>query len=1593
MPITNIRGQQILNGTVQYVDIQQVTANRLVGNATGSAATMAEISLGTGLSFSSGSVVLSANLQSLSALSYSSASFVKMTAAGTFALDTAAYSTGTGASGQVAYWTGTSTQAGNNNLFWDITNGRLGIGTNSPGAKLDVNGSVYVRETGTLYTNTIGGYTSSVVSIIASTNFIVPSGNVGIGTANPTDRLHVANTGEAVVKIQDLDGTNQYLNLGHNGGSSYFLSSNGSSYGDFVWYGYNGTLFPVRMKIDSSGNVGIGTASPIYRLDVNSSVGSGNIQVRLTQGFEKIRINTTDVLGYTDGLWIIGADATATELRLSVGGAWDWDRQVQFNYAPGTTGSFAGVLKIGQTNKNDPNYTHGVTELLTKGIVGLRLKATQQLQLNAYTSSTAFTGTSVATLAVDSSGNVITIANSGGGTVTSVSGTGTVSGLTLTGTVTSSGSLTLGGTLSVLPSNFSTYPANTVFAGPTTGGNATPSFRGLVAADIPALPYLTSYTETSTLDNVLARGNSSNRLIQLTGATSSTGLDIQASATANAGSVVRIYKTGAANQAYVSIDSDQLYFVTPANNTTDADVGTKGSVNLRLATNYTTRINIGPTGTIQLIPLTSNGFLKTSGGNGTLSVDTNTYLIANQSISISGDASGSGTTAITLTFATVNSNVGTFNNVTVNAKGLVTAASNVSYLTGNQTITLTGNVTGSGTTSIATTIANGVVTNAMLANSSFHVGTTSISLGRASAAQTLTGVSIDGNAGSATFAYKIYFDDGPRDLSNRLPNSFTRQVLWDFVTAGTVGGTGNYAGVMTFMPWTGTTASTGDSSYQLAFINESSVNGAGLPGLRLRKGIDTTWGTWYTLVHAGNISSYGYLTSAANWFGAEGTGGTLDWNHVSNTRPGTGVTLLLGSATNGPGGGNYYHSFNLEYSSKNGTGNVTQLAVAYGTPANDIKMRGRYDGSWSSWVTVWTSATLTNLNQLTNGPGYITSSALGSYLPLSGGTLTGALTISNGADLNLRAGTSSSDSGDIVFQDGAGAELHRLWNGTNTLNYRTNGGTSYGLWHSGNLSNSFHIGTTSITLGRGSAAQALTGITSIDGYAVQLSGYANQTVYTILTPTSNINGPVIKVRYDGSTVNRYIDIGSIDGNGNYTEGLKLYNNSTITWLTNTVWHGGNDGEFVKTRSTVVNTNSSDFNSFTFAGTYQVSGNGTWTGSSNGPTSAYSYGQLVVTTNSTIVTQFYYSHSTNGHWIRSKYNASDWQSWQRIWTDANLTNVATTSQTYYIGTTQNALNRASGAQTLTGVSIDGTAAGETLGTVTSRGATTSSSIQVSKTAHTAGADNYHLEVYSPNTGDSNLEVSIRFHHANQYYAQIRYNPTGFRLTAGNNLNYVPLYAGNIYSNGNLVLTAESDTLNSVTGRGNTTTNIIGVTSESAGHDPYGKISVTRGTASNFSYFGLTRAGNIGWSIGVNTSNAFIIGTGASSAGIITTTQYSFSNGGTLTVLGDVIGYGSPSDARYKTIKEHVPNALEKIQKLNGYRFDWTKQSDVFTLKEDIGVIAQEVAEVLPELARTNEDGYMSVRYQGLTAVLIEAVKEQQKQIEDLKKQIEFLAENR
>lgn len=94
------------------------------------------------------------------------------------------------------------------------------------------------------------------------------------------------------------------------------------------------------------------------------------------------------------------------------------------------------------------------------------------------------------------------------------------------------------------------------------------------------------------------------------------------------------------------------------------------------------------------------------------------------------------------------------------------------------------------------------------------------------------------------------------------------------------------------------------------------------------------------------------------------------------------------------------------------------------------------------------------------------------------------------------------------------------------------------------------------------------------------------------------------------------------------------------------------------------------------------------------------------------------------------------------------------------------------------------------------------------------------------------------------------------------------------------------------------------------------------------------------------------------------------------------FNSLSDVRKKKNIKTIENAINKTTLLRGASFTYTQ-----TEQDSIGVIAQEVEEVIPEIVSTDEDGYKSVSYGNLVGVLIEAIKEQQNQINYLKDQIE------
>ena len=154
-------------------------------------------------------------------------------------------------------------------------------------------------------------------------------------------------------------------------------------------------------------------------------------------------------------------------------------------------------------------------------------------------------------------------------------------------------------------------------------------------------------------------------------------------------------------------------------------------------------------------------------------------------------------------------------------------------------------------------------------------------------------------------------------------------------------------------------------------------------------------------------------------------------------------------------------------------------------------------------------------------------------------------------------------------------------------------------------------------------------------------------------------------------------------------------------------------------------------------------------------------------------------------------------------------------------------------------------------------------------------------------------------------------------------------GSVDSSTYLTSYSETDTLNTVTTRGSSTSNGISV-------------GVLTATTGNFS--------------GIITSS------GANISGVVTATDFN-----------------SASDIRLKNNINIIDKPLDKVLKLEGVNFEWKNNG-----KKSLGVIAQEVEKILPELVSGEEN--KTVNYNGLVGLLIECVKEQQKEIEELKKNI-------
>ena len=280
----------------------------------------------------------------------------------------------------------------------------------------------------------------------------------------------------------------------------------------------------------------------------------------------------------------------------------------------------------------------------------------------------------------NTAGSLATTVGSIGGKAVSLGGSFTMSGaFTFTGTVTANTSVTFptSGTLAT------TTNANVASVSNSDGTLTITPTSGAVVASL-ALGHANTWTAAQTFTNsdLLLLGSSTGATTFTSANTTSTAYT--ATVPANTGTIaeLNLAQTFTATQTF------------PNSSITNAELA-----------NASTTVN-GQTCTLGASCTISTSASLVVGTTPVTSGTSGQILYNNSSVLGNGNLSGDITTSNSLvtTLATVNSNVGTFQGITVNAKGLVTAASNQSYLTANQTITLSGGVTGSGTTAITTTV-------------------------------------------------------------------------------------------------------------------------------------------------------------------------------------------------------------------------------------------------------------------------------------------------------------------------------------------------------------------------------------------------------------------------------------------------------------------------------------------------------------------------------------------------------------------------------------------------------------------------------------------------------------------------------------------------------------------------------------------------------------------------------------------------------------------------------------------------------------------------------------------------------------------------
>ena len=925
---------------------------------------------------------------------------------------------------------------------------------------------------------------------------------------------------------------------------------------------------------------------------------------------------------------------------------------------------------------------------------------------------------------------------------------------------------------------------------------------------------------------------------------------------------------------------------------------------------------------------------------------------------ITGQLSGNATTATTLQNArTINSvsfdgsaniAINLNNNITFNNSG--TGAASGTAFSGSAAVTVSANTIG-----------------APLSNGTYANGT--------------WGISITGNAATATSSstanatnYLGVFDGtsiGPTSTltsagargTDLTPNSFTRGVFAEFKNSSLFGFAGNYTGLITFAPWLGTTASTGDPSYSLAFT-PAAANSTAAPTLRLRAGIDTTWGSWATVLHSANYNSYAPTltgTGASGTWGINITGNadTVDTYHASisqaaNTMPvrdGSGYTFL------------YYIN-----SSTPNSENATAAQVITTTGSDNYYRK----------------------NSIANFTSQLSGTA-----PIN---ITGSAGSVGGYTMNQNLNTSNSVSFDIVYStnNGNGTNFKvgdDAWigdiNASNTINIKGNQDGSVGYIRFGSNTNALGA-TSSGALTWGGVPLVTTAYTS--DMMVNRGGANVNTNYDALTSsgyyTGNRTGDscgVLVFAPGGS-------LGTAQIRMEYTGGMYFRNKTD-----NANWNGW------KTVLTDSNYNS-------YSPTLTGGGaSGTWNIRADGATKLWSTSHP---------NDFYVTNAWDGaYWnFTSNHGAGIRVARADVASNADSITNAVGGTYYWSGTNYFKSNKGSNSYlganntyALEAYSDDGGAAAMSFhrsgAYAVNMGLDPDNVIRIG--GWSASANRLQLDMGGNLTlaGDVNAAGAVlaagsgaaggfktttytvnsrnpiwRFGNADAFGFSYFQGTSGYGGTdslgfhfgtataAGSPINFDT--SGNIYTKGDVSLLVSGKGV--IFSSGNYIRNNTG---------SYGAVELS-GTTNGYSGIRLTSSGDTtmgmydvngnggeydtttGWHTYYNRGQT-CLGIGGSS----TSSGYKAYINGALYASGDITAF---SDRRAKTDIELIPDALNKVLKLNGVTFTWALGAQEGV--RSTGVIAQEVEAVLPEAVKTNDDGFKGVNYGSMVGILIEAIKE-------------------